>query len=366
MRIALLMSIVIVSGSCNSPVRKQKNSEDDMPRVVQIDSVFNNYFMPRGEGYTGGDGTYSVELPDGRTVWIWGDTFIGNVTADNRRIKTNPLYIRNCFTIIQEDGSLDTFQQGESSEWKSMMIPPEVTDGASGLSEHELWYWPGDGFVENGRLKVFLSKFSQEEKGMWGFKFQSTELFEFSLPNFEIMGTSKFENLNGIHFGHAICQTDDYTYIYGLKDKLPFVARTKAGDITGQWEFLAEAIWQNDVSKATPMVDLKGSEQFSVFKSGETYIMIMQTDELSGKIYSYTSETPYGPWVTRKMIYEALPLDGCDKCWTYNALAHPQYTKDNMLLISYNTNSMEMQDHYENALIYRPRFIRVPLEMILE
>lgn len=35
-----------------------------------------------------------------------------------------------------------------------------------------------------------------------------------------------------------------------------------------------------------------------------------------------------------------------------------------MLLVSYNMNSFKLQDHFENAGIYRPRFIRVPLEMI--
>ena len=112
------------------------------------------------------------------------------------------------------------------------------------------------------------------------------------------------------------------------------------------------------------MLDEKGSEQFSVFQYKGKYILIMQDSDLGRKIYSYTSTTPFGPWENRKMIYETPIPENCEQCWTYNALAHPQFTEDDLLLVSYNTNSMRMQDHYDNALIYRPRFIRVPLELI--
>ena len=35
-----------------------------------------------------------------------------------------------------------------------------------------------------------------------------------------------------------------------------------------------------------------------------------------------------------------------------------------LLLVSYNMNSMRLLDLYRNTGIYRPRFIRIPLEMI--
>src|SRR3954452_17100131 len=31
----------------------------------------------RGRGWTGGDATWSVRLPDGRTAWLFGDTYLG-------------------------------------------------------------------------------------------------------------------------------------------------------------------------------------------------------------------------------------------------------------------------------------------------
>jgi hypothetical protein len=58
-----------------------------------------------------------------------------------------------------------------------------------------------------------------------------------------------------------------------------------------------------------------------------------------------------------------LPEDN-KNLFTYNAMAHPEFTENGMLLISYNMNSNNLGDHFRDADIYRPRFIRVPLKII--
>src|SRR3954463_6726090 len=42
------------------------------------DSVFTRY----GNGWTGGDGAISYKLPDGRSMWLWGDSFLDTVYQD--------------------------------------------------------------------------------------------------------------------------------------------------------------------------------------------------------------------------------------------------------------------------------------------
>jgi hypothetical protein len=93
--------------------------------------------------------------------------------------------------------------------------------------------------------------------------------------------------------------------------------------------------------------------------------MVMQEGGFGKGIYSFTSATPSGPWNNKTLLYETPIESDCKDCFTYNAVAHPQFMEDEYLLISYNTNTMKLENHYADAMIYRPRFIRVPMEMVL-
>ena len=42
-------------------------------------------FYPYRQGWLGGDAAYSVPLSPGRTLWLFGDTFIGAPTATSAR-----------------------------------------------------------------------------------------------------------------------------------------------------------------------------------------------------------------------------------------------------------------------------------------
>lgn len=356
----IIMSMGIVM--CKSDTSSSGHAAVDV-RSVTEDTAFENRFLPDTIGFAGGDGVYSQVLPDGRTVWIFGDTFIGNLAPGNTRHKTTPLYIRNSFVVFNGKERI-TLQQGKASEFKSMMIPPEVRDGSSGKTELELWYWPGDALVEHGKLYVFNSRFTQIDTGMWDFRFEGTDVVEFGLPEIQELRTISLGNFNEIHFGHAICETDSFTYIYGLKDGFAHAARAKAGNILGKWQYFTGQGWTDEFADARPMVDFSGSEQFSVFPYRQKFIMIMQEGHLGRKIFAHIADTPVGPWSAGKLIYET-PLPDSTNLFTYNALAHPQFMKDSCLLISYNTNSSRLEDHFADALIYRPRFIRVPMELIL-
>jgi hypothetical protein len=361
LQIILNVLIIALTISCN---KKSIDNFSDTKSVVYEDTVFNNKFLPKGEGFAGSDATYSIVLPDGRTLWIFGDTFLGNVTANNKRIKTTPAYIRNSFVAVSDNG-LITYHQGKPEEFRSMMIPPEVSELKT-FNELELWYWPGDAFIENGKLNVFASKFFQKDHNdMWAFEFRGTELVEFSLPDLKPLRVNTFNNLDSVHYGHAVLESEKFTYVYGLK-KYPYVARAIKDSVRGAWEFYNGIEWVKDSHQSKPMLKFEGSEQFSVFEWQGKYILITQGGNFDKTIYSFTSLTPYGPWDNRQELYVTPLPANCDKCFTYNALAHPQFIEDNYLLISYNTNSMIMQDHYDNALIYRPRFIRVPMDKILD
>ncbi|MEQ8714760.1 MAG: DUF5005 domain-containing protein, partial [Cyclobacteriaceae bacterium] len=79
---------------------------------------FINLFTRYGGGWTGGDATYSILLPDGKTLWMFGDTFLGTVRPDRSR-PGGPLS-RNTF-VVQDGEELTTYVKSDGSAF----ITPE-------------------------------------------------------------------------------------------------------------------------------------------------------------------------------------------------------------------------------------------------
>ena len=74
-------------------------------------------------------------LPDGRTVWLFNDTFLGPVNPDRTRPETAPL-IHNSL-VVQDGATLTTIHGGSRLAPRALFTPR----GAS-------WYWIHDGTVE--------------------------------------------------------------------------------------------------------------------------------------------------------------------------------------------------------------------------
>jgi len=343
------------------------------PVKAIVDKKFTKLFARDCCGVTGADGDYSVLLPDGRTIWIFGDSFLGTVKPDRSREKRTPWFIRNSMAV-QEGDTLRSLYNVIDGWESSLVIPPGAPKGKQ-FSEDTLWYWPGDGFVENGKLKVFMSEFNQAVQGDWGFRWQSANIATFSLPDVKLESIDHFSypGVNEIHWGHAVCDGDKkYTYIYGAEDKTKnlYVARAPKGNILAPWEFYTGKEWVKDSKLSKPMLVIQGSEQFSVFKLRNKYVLIVQEGGfMSGDICSYYSDSPYTGWKNRKVLCQVkLPDDvvSTKNLFAYNALAHPQFIENGELLISNCVNSFVVDDVFQDASKYRPVFQRVPVKRIFE
>ena len=84
----------------------------------------------------------------------------------------------------------------------------------------------------------------------------------------------------------------------------------------------------------------------------------------SGEIYTFVSDSPCGPWRNKQLIFETYEQDVPD-LFTYNAMAHPQFEKDGMILVSYNVNTGDFAQQFSDVTTYRPRFFWVEIDRIL-
>lgn len=345
----------------------------DEPLKATIDTKFTKMFARNCCGVTGADGEYSVLLPDGRTIWIFGDSFLGTVNPDRSREKRKPWFIRNSMAVQEADTLRSLYNVIDGWE-SSLVIPPGAPKGKQ-FSEDSLWYWPGDGFIENGKLKVFMSGFYQAKPGDWGFAWTSANIATFSLPDIRLERIDHFNypGASEIHWGHAVCDDDkDYTYIYGAEDKTKnlFVARAPKGNILAPWEFYTGSKWVNDSKLSQPMLVIQGSEQFSVFRINGKFVLVVQEGGfMTGEIVSYYSDSPYTGWKNRKVLcHTQLPADVASTAnlFAYNSMAHPQFISNGELLISSCINSFVVEDVFRDASKYRPVFQRVPVDRIFE
>ncbi|MBK8566787.1 MAG: DUF5005 domain-containing protein [Saprospiraceae bacterium] len=83
----------------------------EAPISVSLATDFNQLFT-RYSGWTGGDATYSIPLPDGRNLWLFGDSFIGTVNAN--RSRPGGGLLRNAF-VVQDGDELTTLTGGSTA-----------------------------------------------------------------------------------------------------------------------------------------------------------------------------------------------------------------------------------------------------------
>ncbi len=299
----------------------------------------------RSEGWTGGDATYSVELKNGKTLWMFGDTFIDQISEDRSRPSFKLI---NNSLVLQNGSEMTTYHGGTSVNPAAFAKPPETGN----------WYWPGDATVANGKLYLFMHGFGTGGGGAWDFFRTSVDLLTINPATLAIESNDRLFDDPVISWGAAIMEDTDYTYVYGVHsedgNKDLYIARTNA-DLSNDWEYFTGTDWDTDPLTADVIFE-DVSEQFAVFKDADVYYLLTQDNLFGKKIYLYTADAPQGSFTEGKVVYCTPETGG--NIFTYNAFAHPHVYQDS-LLVSYNVNSFDYTDILDNADNYRPFFVRI-------
>ena len=347
------------------------SSRESQPREVRIDQEFADMYMKESGGVTGADGTISILLDDGSSLFMTGDCFAG--TVEDGKISYDTPMLRNSLIHISKDGkNLGSIFGGTPENPETLCIPAEAD-----TSRFVYWYWPGHGFQLGNTLFLYMTKFYQAEDGQWGFRFDGTDLVRLDMENYDVISQHEvYDGSAEIHWGHSVLKDGGKYYVYGTRSGIYYdpaqlfvseAAFSEDSEAPLSVRYYDGQGWNPDPASAVPCNGpaVSVSEQFSVFKYKDTYVLLTQSRDQTGEIWSFTSDSPAGPWKNGKLLYVTHEQED-PELFTYNAMAHPQFINDrNELLINYNINSYNLQRPYDEVWTYRPVFLRVPMEMIL-
>jgi len=347
---------------------KDNDTPTESSSITYKDEAFTQIFRQKS-GLIAADVAQSIPLGNNKSLWVFGDSYIDTYDIATQSVPCL-FQVRNAATLVNNSNlSVESTLIGTG-------LPASYFKNNT---DNSYWFWPNAGYQNGNFVYVFLGLIHATGTiGDFGFEVID-ELF---VAKINAIGLSEIEYINlgsksNIIFNNAVIKDSDFVYIYGIREngfgKDLFVARYPKDNLLADWEYRTTTNWSTDSNDAKKIHD-EFTSSFHVTKINGKYILI--TTEFSvgcdqgSEIYSYTSDTPYGPFSNKKTIWTVDDtLDG-HLPFFYQANAHPEYEngKDE-LLVTYCINGYgncvnTCIDNRFNPDYYRPRAIRVPYEVM--
>lgn len=326
-------------------------------------------------GWEGADAAYSIPLPDGRDVWIFGDTLYGperRVVGQTPQMVHNSLGISTCNDgrwhlqyVVKHDAS------GNAMSYFSPQNPVH-------------WYWAMDGFYANGDLWVTLLCIRHSTKrAPEGFDFQTcgSDLAQISHlerdpQQWQVTVHPLVPDGVGAYPSATAVVNDGYAYLFALYEKgsRPLLGTRipldKLTEPAANLEYFAEdGTWKRgfDPAKAKAIMQ-HGTPELSIryHPMLKKWLAVMVDPAVfSDKIIVRTAPSLTGPWTAGDVIYampEMKPGRARDKnVFCYAGKEHPELETPSDLVFTYACNTTDVSELAAHRDIYYPQVVRRPL-----
>jgi len=327
-----------------------------------------NRLFDQTNGWIGADGDFTVALTNGLTLWLFSDTFVGQV-RDGHRVHST--MIHNSAALqrgINPTSAGVGFFYGQAPAGR----PAALLAPADGKG----WFWLFDGVMARGKLFLFLAQIEPtDDKSVFGFRQIGTWLGEVSNPlapppQWQVrqikVPFAKFEAGETRSFGSALLETNGFIYVFGTRERKPagkLMILARAPDAAlgnfAAWQFRVRDGWSTNVEAALDLCDGMATE-FSVswLRSARRYVLICSENGLSENIIARTALEPWGPWSPATTVYHCPEAKWNRQVFCYAAKAHPMLSAaTNELILTYAANSFDVAQVVNDARLYWPRFV---------
>jgi hypothetical protein len=335
--------------------------------LPQYDALFSNE-----DGWTGGDGVYSVLLNQHTIAWFFGDTWIGQLKNGqhvNATLVNNSVAIQHRRSPAEAEMDFYFGRAGDGSP--AALIRP--SDGRG-------WFWVFDGVMTAEGLYFFLIQVERTAgDAVFDFKVIGAWLGQVDNPKdspshwrirqFKIPWT-EFSVSRGILWGSAVLQVKNFLYIYGtvedrkdaVHQKHMILARVPMSMLAdfARWRFYADGNWVSDFTRASRLCENVPHEySVSYLPALSQFAVVYSQDGLSKNILARLSPGPQGPWSDPIRLYQCPEAEWDDSIFCYAAKAHAILSEvPGELVITYIANSVDFNKTTNDARLYRPRFLR--------
>jgi hypothetical protein len=314
--------------------------------------------------WLGADGAHSIDLQDGRVLWLFGDTFIDIKGSSQRR---DAALIRNSVAL----------QQG----YDPLTAPIEfIWGGRPGFpqaffkSKEPTWLWPGHGVRLDDDLLIFMLQIKPADNAL-GFALAGTRIARLA----GVDGTPQQWRVTWLNvptrwfsrpwatahvltwegFVYAFMTDDSESHAVSLARWPEEVALH--GDLARpQWWAGQERGWAlaKDLRQPPAALFAQGQTEFTVhYEPRYRRFIQIQALGFGGAQIGYRSAAALtGPWSAPTAIYRP-PEHGIGQILIYGAQAHPALQASDLVL-TYSTNHLDSQVLLTRTDLYYPRFLQ--------
>lgn len=332
------------------------------------------------DGWLGADDAYSVPLNEKESLWLFGDTFVGNretkLRSQNKTMVRNSVGISRC-----QSGGNCTMQYF----WQKPEDPKPRSFFDTGTDK--VWYWPLDGF-RSGKT-VYVSLLVVQNKPGAG----ADAAFVF---DFEIIGTKlavikdvylppqkwhvTIQDLTDTHLwaGVSMVPQGKYAIWYTQVSKgegrgfmtAMRVPVEKMAKPTGNWEYLnKDNQWVAGLAgeDAIHLIEQPISEMSVRYHpSMKKWLALSAGPEFpSPRAVVRLADSPIGPWSSPQTVYEFPEMNRNNPLYDkdtfcYAVKEHIEFA-ENKVVMTYACNSVVISKVIKNMNIYLPRSVILDL-----
>ena len=368
-----------------------------------------NAFFNRTSGWTGGDIGSSIDLGAGRTLWLFGDSWIGPV-RDNRHAE-GTIMVRNAMAVHPSppeagtppafDSPTFAWSRPRFAEPQPQWLGPANAPRRFESPFDKTWYWPmGDGLVVLGtygsqRLILFAIAIgpSGAKDGTWDFRTVGGVICV--INNFtDEPSRWNIRQIDNPHVGvdpradaptssvkqpstdlwasaavftpwsDTIQPSTTMVHLFGTRDAgaggrqlLHARASMQSVEDPSTWEFRTKDGWSRNSADAAPIADGFPTEftiRYLEIDGRGVWVAIHSEPMFGHHIQARTALRPEGPWSAPKNIYLVPEVEADKRLITYAHKAHPLLSPRGELLVSYIVNSSDFGQVMGDASLYRP------------